>query len=47
MGDAALWTLAGQHPGIQAKLALALAFYRRLDPAFTEAFFRAQQTAPR
>ena len=47
MGDAALWTLARQHAAIQAKLTLALAFYRRLDPAFTEAFFQAQQPAPR
>lgn len=45
MGDTALWTLARQHPGIQAKLTLALAFYQRLDPALTEGFFRAQ--APR
>ena len=42
-GDASLWTVAAQHPRIQKKLDLTLAFYQKLDPAFTEAFFMAMR----
>ncbi|MBB5039855.1 hypothetical protein [Prosthecobacter dejongeii] len=41
-GDASLWALAEQYPRIRAKLQLALSFYQRLDPSFTESFFKAQ-----
>jgi hypothetical protein len=44
-GDASLWAVADQYPRIKRKLELALAFYGKLDPAFTEAFFRSQTKA--
>ncbi len=39
-GEAQVWKLADQYPRIKTKLDLALAFYLKLDPSFTEAFFR-------
>jgi len=39
-GDATVWAMAERYPRIQTKLGLTLAFYRQLDPMFTEAFFR-------
>lgn len=39
-GEAALWEIAARFPKIRRKLDLALAFYQKIDPAFTEAFFR-------
>lgn len=39
-GEAQVWKLADQYPRIKTKLDLALAFYRKLDPSFTEAFFK-------
>jgi len=39
-GDASLWAMAERYPKIGAKLRLTLTFYQKLDPAFTEAFFR-------
>lgn len=44
-GDAQVWMLADQYPGIKTKLDLALDFYRKLDSTFTEAFFRSQVKA--
>lgn len=46
-GDATLWTLARQYPRIQTKLEIALSFYRQLDPAYTEAFFKSQRASLR
>lgn len=39
-GEAALWETADKFPKIRRKLELTLAFYQKIDPAFTEAFFR-------
>jgi hypothetical protein len=39
-GEAELWRVAEAFPKIRRKLDLALAFYQKIDPAFTEAFFR-------
>lgn len=43
VGDAALWSLMGQHPKLQAKAALVMDFYHKLDPAFTRERFRSFQ----
>lgn len=39
-GDEARWAAADKHPRLQQKLTLALAFYAKIDPAFTEERFR-------
>jgi len=39
-GGPELWRVAETFPKIRRKLDLTLAFYQRIDPAFTEAFFR-------
>ncbi|MGV3661976.1 MAG: hypothetical protein ACO1TE_17460 [Prosthecobacter sp.] len=39
MGDADLWRLIGQYPKLQAKAALVIDFYHKLDPAFTRELF--------
>ncbi len=43
-GDTSLWSLAAKHPRIQRKLDLSLAFYQKLDPMFSEAFFKCMTT---
>ncbi|WP_395736881.1 hypothetical protein [Prosthecobacter sp.] len=39
MGDAALWRAIDKYPKVQAKAALAIAFYQKLDPFFTREWF--------
>lgn len=39
-GESALWEIAARFPKIRRKLDLTLAFYQKIDPAFTETFFR-------
>jgi hypothetical protein len=39
-GESALWEIAARFPKIRRKLDLTLDFYQKIDPAFTEAFFR-------
>ncbi|MCB1276309.1 hypothetical protein [Prosthecobacter sp.] len=39
-GDANLWEISARFPKIRRKVDLALAFYQKLDPAFTELYFR-------
>lgn len=38
--DPRFWEIAGRHSKIAAKAALAMRFYRELDPRFTEEYFR-------
>ena len=38
-GDAALWEQAERFPKLKEKLALTVAFYHKLNPTFTEAYF--------
>lgn len=40
MGDAVLWGVMEKHPKVQAKAALVMAFYQKLDAHFTPAFFQ-------
>lgn len=46
-GEAALWQIADKHLRIQRKLKLTLAFYQKIDPAFSEAFFRSLVSPPK
>lgn len=39
VGDADLWRLINEHPKLQAKAALVIDFYHKLDPAFTRERF--------
>jgi hypothetical protein len=39
-GEAELWEVAARFPKVQRKLDLTLAFYQKIDAAFSEAFFR-------
>ncbi|MFO1484538.1 MAG: hypothetical protein U1F71_14350 [Verrucomicrobiaceae bacterium] len=39
-GEPALWETAAKFPKIRRKLDLTLAFYKKIDASFTEAFFR-------
>ncbi len=41
MGDEALWRAVAQFPKVNQKAMLVMAFYGRLDPQFTQAWFEA------
>jgi len=45
MGDEGLWRAVAQFPKIKEKAMLVLAFYRKLDPQFTQSWFEAQRTS--
>lgn len=40
IGDADLWRLINEHPKLQAKAALVMDFYHKLDPVFTRERFQ-------
>lgn len=40
MGDAAFWRVAEQYPKVMSKTDLAIAFYTKVDPSLTSAFFQ-------
>jgi hypothetical protein len=42
-GDPLFWPTVDRYPALQAKVRAAVAFYGRIDPALTEAYFRAQK----
>lgn len=44
MGDEGLWRAAAQFPKIKEKTLLVMAFYSRLHPQFTQAWFEALRT---
>ena len=46
-GDTAFWNACEQHPKLMAKADLAIAFYTKLHPSFTKAWFLALHTTAR
>ena len=47
MGDLHFWTALKKHPRIKKKADLTIAFYHRLNPKFTETFFRSLVKNPK
>ena len=46
MGDARFWELVALMPKIRAKVNIAITFYSKIDPSFSESYFRSLVPVP-